>query len=604
MRFPQLRKRYDVVAQDSNQANAPSEALFFLGPTGTGKTELAKTLADILFGQEEAMIRFDMTEYMEKHEVAEASWRTTRLCWIRRRGKLTEAVRRKPYSVVLFDEVEKAHPDIFNILLQVLDDGRLTDNKGHTVTFKNTVVICTSNIGSQVIQAELMKSGKDQVEEPNVLSTYTFSPRGREILTIGNKVFEKEGETGKWGEKMLLDYFAGQEISGQEKAEFPIHGFDSQAMSGSGVEAVTKVGDMYYRTSTTGKSWEKTTLIEYFKKGVVINALPDAPDEQLPTASLKTHCFTPDEMEIVTYKDRFWRRKMNADDWQTGFLKDYFEGQSIEKGTLPTTYWDIHTFSPAGKEIIVVGEVVWFKLSSETKWTMQRMDEYFGKDFPLQSQVEEKLKIDDEIEKKKFGYLKEKVMAELHKFFRPELINRFDEVIMFEPLRFIHMKRIVEIQLKSVVKAMEEQDMGFSCSDAAVKEIVRNGFDPVFGARPLRRAIQKLVENPISSLIIEKKMSAGNQVAVDFDGQNFVFNLDKVENQGGGTVKNPVKNMYAKCVQTDLRQKLFLTQHSYVPNVPAVSCKNYMKTQKILLQSNQNRKYRLKSRPITSTFQK
>ena len=88
---------------------------------------------------------------------------------------------------------------------------------------------------------------------------------------------------------------------------------------------------------------------------------------------------------------------------------------------------------------------------------------------------------------------------------------------------------------------MEEQDMGFSCSDAAVKEIVRNGFDPVFGARPLRRAIQKLVENPISSLIIEKKMSAGNQVAVDFDGQNFVFNLDKVENQGGGTVKNPVK---------------------------------------------------------------
>ena len=132
-------------------------------------------------------------------------------------------------------------------------------------------------------------------------------------------------------------------------------------------------------------------------------------------------------------------------------------------------------------------------------------------------------------------------MAELHKFFRPELINRFDEVIMFEPLRFIHMKRIVEIQLKSVVKAMEEQDMGFSCSDAAVKEIVRNGFDPVFGARPLRRAIQKLVENPISSLIIEKKMGPGNQVAVDFDGQNFVFNLDKTEGSVGNTSKNIVK---------------------------------------------------------------
>ena len=124
---------------------------------------------------------------------------------MRKGGKLTEAVRRKPYSVVLFDEVEKAHPDIFNILLQVLDDGRLTDNKGHTVTFKNTVVICTSNIGSQVIQAELMKSGKDQVEEPNVLSTYTFSPRGREILTIGSKVFEKKAR------------LAARQVSGMKK---------------------------------------------------------------------------------------------------------------------------------------------------------------------------------------------------------------------------------------------------------------------------------------------------------------------------------------------------------------------------------------------------
>ena len=133
-------------------------------------------------------------------------------------------------------------------------------------------------------------------------------------------------------------------------------------------------------------------------------------------------------------------------------------------------------------------------------------------------------------------------MAELHKFFRPELINRFDEVIMFEPLRFVHMKRIVEIKLKSVVKAMEEQDMGFSCADAAVKEVVRNGFDPVFGARPLRRAIQRLIENPISSLIIEKKMGPGNQVTVDFDGQNFIFNLDKT----GNTIEKSSKNIVKK----------------------------------------------------------
>ncbi len=520
-------------------AARPIGSFVFLGPTGTGKTELAKTLADILFGQEEAMIRFDMTEYMEKHEVAKLLGAPPGYVGYEEGGKLTEAVRRKPYSVVLFDEVEKAHPDIFNILLQILDDGRLTDNKGHTVSFKNAVVICTSNIGSKVIQEELMKGGKEQVEEPNVLSTYTFSPRGREILTIGSKVFEKEGEAGTWAEKMLLDYFAGQEVtsqpkegedqSKQEKAEFPIHGFDTQAMAGNGVEMLTKAGNVFYRSSTTAKKWDKSTLIEYFKNGIVINALPDAPDEQLPTASLKTHAFSPDEQELVTFKDRFWRRKMNSNDWQTGFLKDYFTDQTIEKGNFPTTYWDIHTFSPSGKEIVVVGEVVWFKNQGETKWTMQRVDEYFGKDFPLQKQVEEKLKIDDEIEKKKFGLLKEKVMTELHKFFRPELINRFDEVIIFEPLRFIHMKRIVEIQLKGVRKAMEDQDMGFSCTDVAVKEIVRNGFDPVFGARPLRRAIQKLVENPISGLIIEKKVVAGNQVLVDFDGQNFVFNVERTE---------------------------------------------------------------------------
>src|SRR3989339_1860278 len=519
--------------------NKPIASFVFLGPTGVGKTELVKTLAEILFGTEDSMVRFDMTEYMEKHEVAKLLGAPPGYVGYEEGGKLTEAVRRKPYSVVLFDEVEKAHPDIFNILLQILDDGRLTDNRGHTISFKNSVVICTSNIGTKVIQDELIKSGKTEVEEPPMLSTYAFSPRGREILTIGTKVFEKEGEAGTWAEKMLLDYFAGQEVtsqpkegedqSKQEKAEFPIHGFDTQAMAGNGVEMLTKAGNVFYRSSTTAKKWDKSTLIEYFKNGIVINALPDAPDEQLPTASLKTHAFSPDEQELVTFKDRFWRRKMNSNDWQTGFLKDYFTDQTIEKGNFPTTYWDIHTFSPSGKEIVVVGEVVWFKNQGETKWTMQRVDEYFGKDFPLQKQVEEKLKIDDEIEKKKFGLLKEKVMTELHKFFRPELINRFDEVIIFEPLRFIHMKRIVEIQLKGVRKAMEDQDMGFSCTDVAVKEIVRNGFDPVFGARPLRRAIQKLVENPISGLIIEKKVVAGNQVLVDFDGQNFVFNVERTE---------------------------------------------------------------------------
>ena len=516
----------------------PIGSFVFLGPTGVGKTELAKTLAEILFGQEEAMVRFDMTEYMEKHEVAKLLGAPPGYVGYEEGGKLTEAVRRRPYSVVLFDEVEKAHPDIFNILLQILDDGRLTDNKGRVISFKNTVVICTSNIGSKIIHQQLLKGTREgEIEEPSVLSTYTFSPRGREIITIGNKSFEKQ-EKGTWSEKILLDYFAGQEIAENvvsnqeneknEKTEFPIHGFETHAISSQGIEVITKENKMFSRKSTTTKTWESTTLIKYYKGNMVVNALPDAPDEQLPTAALKTHAFSPDEKEIVTFKDRFWRRKQNSTDWETGFLKDYFVDQKIEKGNFPTAYWDIHAFSPNAREIIIVGENIWYK-TKEAGWQVKSIQEYFGKDFPLKKQTDEKEKIDKEINKKRYEQMKKKVMEELHKFFRPELINRFDEITVFEPLRYVHMKDIVKLQLKSVQKAMEDQDMGFVCTEQAVKEVVRQGFDPIFGARPLRRAIQKLIENPISSLIIEKKVRAGDQVVVDFDGEGFIFNIEKVE---------------------------------------------------------------------------
>jgi ATP-dependent Clp protease ATP-binding subunit ClpB len=123
----------------------------FLGPTGVGKTQTAKTLAKFLFDSEEALIRLDMSEYMEKHAVSRLVGAPPGYVGYDEGGQLTEAVRRKPYSVVLFDEVEKAHPDVFNMLLQVLDDGRLTDNKGVTVDFTNTIIILTSNIASDKI---------------------------------------------------------------------------------------------------------------------------------------------------------------------------------------------------------------------------------------------------------------------------------------------------------------------------------------------------------------------------------------------------------------------------------------------------------------------
>jgi len=289
-----------VVAQAVRRGRAglkstqrPIGSFVFLGPTGVGKTELAKTLAEILFGKEEAMIRLDMTEYMEKHEVAKLLGAPPGYVGYEEGGKLTEAVRRKPYSVVLFDEIEKAHPDIFNILLQILDDGRLTDNKGHVISFKNTVVICTSNIGTKTIQQDL----------------------------INNK-----------------------------------------------------------------------------------NAATD---------------------------------------------------------------------------------------------------------------------------KKLFNSIKEKVMAELMKFFRPELVNRFDEVTVFKPLSFEDVMKIVKLQLKALKKLLEDQQMSMVYTDAALEEISRQGYDPVFGARPLRRTIQKVIENPISTLIIKGTMKQGDIVRIDFVGEDFVFDVGK-----------------------------------------------------------------------------
>jgi ATP-dependent Clp protease ATP-binding subunit ClpC len=132
--------------------NRPIASFIFSGPTGVGKTELTKALAGYFFGSEDAMIRLDMSEYMERHTVSKLIGSPPGYVGYNEGGQLTEAVRRRPYTVVLFDEIEKAHPDVFNMLLQILEDGRLTDAKGRTVDFKNTLLIMTSNIGSKVIE--------------------------------------------------------------------------------------------------------------------------------------------------------------------------------------------------------------------------------------------------------------------------------------------------------------------------------------------------------------------------------------------------------------------------------------------------------------------
>jgi len=145
-------------------ANKPIGSFIFLGTTGVGKTELARALAEILFDDEHAMIRIDMSEYMEKFSVSRLIGAPPGYVGYEEGGQLTEAVRRRPYSVVLLDEIEKAHSDVFNVLLQVLDDGRLTDNQGRTVNFKNTIIIMTSNLGSHLIQDRLDAFDEDNVE--------------------------------------------------------------------------------------------------------------------------------------------------------------------------------------------------------------------------------------------------------------------------------------------------------------------------------------------------------------------------------------------------------------------------------------------------------
>ncbi|MBP3523812.1 MAG: AAA family ATPase, partial [Clostridia bacterium] len=157
----------------------PIGSFMFLGPTGVGKTELAKALAAALFDNEQNMVRIDMSEYMEKHSVSRLIGAPPGYVGYDEGGQLTEAVRRRPYAVILFDEVEKAHPDVFNVLLQVLDDGRITDSQGRTVDFKNTIIILTSNLGSSAIlegidaNGQITEEARKQVE--SMLKTH-FRP--------------------------------------------------------------------------------------------------------------------------------------------------------------------------------------------------------------------------------------------------------------------------------------------------------------------------------------------------------------------------------------------------------------------------------------------
>lgn len=274
----------------------PTGSFIFLGPSGVGKTELARTLAEYLFGDEDALIQIDMSEYMEKHTVSRLIGSPPGYVGHEEGGQLTEAVRRRPYSVVLFDEIEKAHPDVFNILLQILEDGRLTDAQGHTVDFKNTIAIMTSNVGAQYI---------------------------RKATPLG---------------------------------------------------------------------------------------------------------FTKETGETLSYND-----------------------------------------------------------------------------------------------------MKEKVIGELKRTFRPEFLNRVDDVIVFRQLTREEIKTIVDLMFQRLRARLEEQGIEIELSDAAREFLAEEGYDPTLGARPLRRAIQRLVEDPLSEALLAGRFTSGQKIVMDVKRKKIDFRLKEGE---------------------------------------------------------------------------
>ncbi len=564
----------------------PIGSFIFMGPTGVGKTELAKTLAEILFGTEDMIVRLDMTEYMEKHEVAKLIGAPPGYVGYEEGGQLTEAVRRHPYSVVLLDEIEKAHPDVFNILIQLLDDGRLTDNKGHTISFKNTIVICTSNLGSGIIQEEMLKESQEEKSKKQEsketdnkqkesklgrFTTYAVSPTGREIITLNEKYWEKDPKSTTWKQGVLADYFAGAKTEG----EFPLSGFDTHLIASDGSETITKDDRLWFRTSTTAKEWTTKQMLDQLKDHIVVNALPDKPEEQLPTAKIDTHSLSPTNVEMMTFGGRFWKREnLQTKDWITGLLTEYFTGSTIKSRasevqaknenqqpkddkkkttagliqerakskedttevSFPTEKWDVHLFKPSGEEIIISGNAYFLRKSAVDKeWITGPVAELFavttveqGKDqLPLGMMFGEQKKEAKPYDS--FDRIAERLMEELRKFFRPELLNRFDEVVIFRPLTAEHMREIVDLQLAALSKLLIEQNIGIKVTDSARDFLAEAGYDPVFGARPLRRTLQRMVENQISSLLIEGKVAASDTIVVDFDGEKLTFTVEKFE---------------------------------------------------------------------------
>lgn len=413
-------------------ANRPIASFIFLGPTGTGKTELAKVLAEIMFGRKDAMIRLDMSEYMEKHEVAKLVGAPPGYVGYEEGGQLTEAVRTKPYSIVLFDEIEKAHPDVFNIMLQLLEDGRLTDNKGNTISFKNTVIICTSNIGSDIIREKLQDSGATAV-------------------TVDGGANAQNPQ-------------AAQTPGTPQAPGQPV----ASGVTDPSAQVVQQPGQVPTPSTTTPQP------------GVPVDPTAPVQTPQTPAGNP----MDPNQQAVQNLMNA-QIQQANQTAVDSNAQPQQTNQQINNPATTPVT--PPQTGGAASQSIVA--------------------DPAASGDY------------------KKLAAI---LMEQLTKHFRPELINRFDEVVVFEPLTRDNMEQIAKLNVESTKKMLAEQNVDLQISSSALTQLAKEGYDPAYGARPLRRLIQRSIENPIAIYLIDGSLKGGDTVLVDYDSSKDQFVFRKV----------------------------------------------------------------------------
>ncbi|MCL2807357.1 MAG: AAA family ATPase [Coriobacteriia bacterium] len=328
--------------------NKPIGTFLFLGPTGVGKTELAKSLAQFLFDDEKSLVRIDMSEYMEKFSVQRLIGAPPGYVGYDEGGQLTEAVRRRPYCVILLDEIEKAHPDVYNILLQVFDDGRLTDGQGRVVSFKNAVIIMTSNVGSQFIR------------------------------------------------------------------DFYLHGSGgSSTLAKLNPSSLADKGDLAASMDATGGF-----------KGMVDDMMEEITSHMDPEDAARLRSKKPKKPEEASLG---------------------FDGNDDKR--------------------------------------------------KLERAIDEALRAT----------------------FRPEFINRVDDVIIFQTLDIANIDAIVALQLQEVSKRLANKRIELEVSPAATERLSIDGFDPVYGARPLKRLVQRNIVDTMANALVSSEISDGDNIKIDID---------------------------------------------------------------------------------------